>query len=282
MNCKLPLQVLATLLLIVASMVGAAAQTATGAIDPTTGLPIGPPPPPPWMDPNWNVSGKVLSNVNFEGRPINEVAKFMREQFTNDNFAIIIPSSYALSNSISEINPGAGNTINPGEYRVSLNLKMVGASELFYAMNLEFEAENTPVRWQLIMNGNVSTAVLHVVPELLPHALLPPPAPESKRMVFYVGDLMGTEKSGGMTLQQVRQAVELTYHAVFQKEVQVAEYPDAQLLIIYGTADDIDFVHQTLEALKQKVQSARKERSAPAESSPPAPEQTAGASAGSK
>jgi hypothetical protein len=290
MKCKLRLQMLATILLIVASMVRATAQSPNGAMAPNTGLPTGMPPngaidpstglpvstpPPQWIEPNWIDPNNVLSNVDIDGLPISEVARFIRQQFTNDSLDIIIPNSYVPD-------PATGNPIDPNNYQVYLKLKRVTASELFHAMNLEFEAENTPLRWQLIMNDQRATAVLHFVPELLPHASAPPPAPELKRMVFYVGDLMGNEKSGGMTLQQVRQAVELTYFTVFGKNIKDAEYPDAQLLIVSGTSDDIDFVRQTLEALKQKGESAHKEPSASAESSPPTPEPTAGAAAGSK
>lgn len=279
MKCKLRLQLLATILLIVASMVRAAAQLPNGAVDPSTGLPVSTP-PPSWIDPDWQEPSEKMSEVVFDGLPIGEVASRIQSRFTND-LDIIVPNSYTVSNTA----PDTGQARNPdpkSDYIVTLRLTDSTASEIFRAMNLEFEAENTPVRWQLIMNGHIPTAVLHVVPELLPHAPTPPPAPELKRMVFYVGDLMGSEKSGGMTLQQVRQTVELTYHTVFGKDIKDAEYPDAQLLIVSGTSDDIDFVRQTLEALKQKAESARKKQSASAESSPPPPEPTAGAAAGSK
>ncbi|HMD52920.1 MAG TPA: hypothetical protein VKJ65_00005 [Phycisphaerae bacterium] len=274
---------LATILLIVASMVRAAAQSPNGAIDPSTGLPVSTP-APQWIDTNWVDPNNVLSNVDFVGLPIIEVARLIQSRFPNE-LDIILPSIYIVSNTASST--GQSQTIDPkSDYGVTLRLTDSTASETFRAMNLEFEAENRPVRWQLIMNGHMPTAVLHVVPELLPHtsapASAPPPAPEAKRMVFYVGDLMGNEKSGGMTLQQVRKAVELTYFTVFGKDIKDAEYPDAQLLIVSGTSDDIDFVRQTLEALKQKAESARKEQSVSAESSPPTPEQTAGAAAGSK
>ena len=63
---------------------------------------------------------------------------------------------------------------------------------MFRAMNLEFEAENTPVRWELKMNGDRRLALLRVIPALIPSAArdsVPPPVYEKKQTVSFVGDL---------------------------------------------------------------------------------------------
>jgi hypothetical protein len=271
MKSKLQLQIPAAILLFVTSITTASAQLGTppGAIDPNTGLPLSAP-AQWWTDPNWQDPARQLPEVDFQGLPISEVVRQLQLQFTND-LDIIVPNS-----SFSNPNAAPGSPTNPqpaSDYQVTLKLKYVRASEIFNGMNLEFEAESTPLRWQLIMNGGRATAVLRVVQAMLP----PPPVtatkPEVKRMVFYVGNLIGTQESGGMTIDQVRITVERTYFTVFQKEVKVNEYPDAQLLIISGTPDDLDFVRQTLEALKQKADSTRKDLPPPpSEPNPQIPE----------
>jgi hypothetical protein len=63
--------------------------------DPTTGLPM----PPPWKDPAWKDPDKVLPEISFDGLPLDEVAKTLRDLFTNA-FDVLIPSAWrALSES---------------------------------------------------------------------------------------------------------------------------------------------------------------------------------------
>lgn len=252
MKYNLHMRTPATLFLIIISIATAAAQPAAGIaadIDPATGLPI-PAPVREWKDPDWKEPAKVLPEVSFDGLPVSEVARYLREQFSND-FDIVIPNSYVPSNSTLTT-----ETFDPNSQNVKLQLRNVTASEVFRAMNLQFEAQNDPVQWQLMMNGNRPTALLRVVPELLPHAPAPPPAPKLKRMVFFVGDLIGDEKAGGMTMDQVVQTVETTYFDVLQSKPDIHVSKDAQLLIISGTPDQVDFVKQVLQGLKQKVDSA--------------------------
>ncbi len=106
MKTKLPLQIPIVLLILVAAMITASAQPApkkAPAVNPVTGLPASggvplidpttglPPAPAPWKDPNWPEPAKVLPNVNFpEGLPLSEVARYLREQFSND-FDVVIP-----------------------------------------------------------------------------------------------------------------------------------------------------------------------------------------------
>lgn len=255
MNYKLHMRIPAAIFLLVVSTAAATAQPAMGgapAIDPSTGLPITQT-APTWKDPDWKDPVKVLPEVTFDGLPVSEVARHLLDQFSNE-FDIVIPRGYAPRNSATVNNQP--EEINPGVQFVTLQLRNVTASEIFNAMNLEWENENTPVRWQLVMNGSRPTAVLRVVPELLTHGLPPPPAPEIKRMVFFVGNLLGSEKSGGMTLDQVVQTVETTYATVLNSKPDIHVSKDAQLLIISGTLDQVDFVKQILQALKEKVDSA--------------------------
>jgi hypothetical protein len=199
MKYKLHMRTPAAIFILTASLVAAAAQPAAGfapLVDPVTGLPITPP-AHPWKDPDWKDPIKVLPEVNFDGLPISEVARYLRDQFSN-NFDVMIPTGYVQKNAVATSNQVSGQprSLDPNAYTVKLQLRNVNASEIFQAMNWEWENENNPVRWQLMMNGNRPTALLRVVPELLTHGPPPPPAPEIKRMVFFVGDLIGEGKLG--------------------------------------------------------------------------------------
>lgn len=258
MKAKLPLRIPTALLILIASITAVPAQlgpkdapavnSATGfpiptTIDPSTGLPTA---KPQWISPNWKGPAKVLPRVRLEGLPVSEVARYLLQEFSND-FDVVIPNA--------NIPNYTGNPVKSiGDYPINLWLRNVTASELFRAMNLEFEAENTPVRWELTMNGNRPTAVIRVVPALLPPAPKPPPL---ERKVIFVGDLLGNEKSGGMTMDQIIHTISQVWSDAYGKPGKIQFYDPAQLLIVTGTPDQIDFVRQTIEALKQKVELAR-------------------------
>jgi hypothetical protein len=304
MKYKLHLRTPAALFLIIVSIAAAAAQPAVGiatAIDPATGLPIAAP-VREWKSSDWKEPSKVLPEVNFDSLPVSEVVRYLREQFSND-FDIVIPSTYTPVNS----SPATGQElVAPSGQIVKLQLRNVTASEIFHAMNLQFEAQNNPVQWQLMMNGNRPTALLRIVPELLPHAPPPPPAPEIKRMVFFVGDLVGDEKtasmaktmrmksivdtiarvwgesglSGGHSIETTFDTVSAAFGRGSIEQVQI--YAPAQLLIVTGTPDAIELAQQTLKALKQKQDWFQKTQSNSAEPNPKSPKSNSGASADSK
>src|SRR5690349_641261 len=60
-------------------------------IDPATGLPI--PPPAQWKDPNWKDPEKVLPEVTYDGLPLSEVSRDLRDKFKNA-FDVIIPNEW--------------------------------------------------------------------------------------------------------------------------------------------------------------------------------------------
>src|SRR5258706_1968478 len=157
-------------------------------IDPATGLPVSP--PAPWKDPNWKDPDKVLADFSYDGVPLEEVAKHLRDQF-KDAFDVLIPNDWRHPN-----NPGI--SIDPRTAPIKMQLKNVTASEAFNAMNLVFETENQPLRWELKMNGNRPTAVLRVLIDLMAAYGDRPP----ERMIYFVGDLISNEKTGGMTMEQ--------------------------------------------------------------------------------
>jgi hypothetical protein len=146
-------------------------------------------------------------------------------------------------------------------------LKNVRASEVFNAMNLVLEGENTPARWELKMNGHRPTAVLRYLPDLLPRNPLmqATPAEPPKRMVYFVGDLLVDEKSGGMNMEQLVDTVSQVYQMSFGngqkgRPNRLQFHKDAELLVFTGTKDEVDFIQSTLSAMRNKAQMQRRSK----------------------
>ena len=77
-------------------------------------------------------------------------------------------------------------------------------------------------------------------------------------MVYFVGNLVGDEKSGGMTMEEIVKTVSDLWPAEYGKPEGVIQFhKEAQLLVVNGTPDQLEFIHQTLAALEQKVAAAR-------------------------
>jgi hypothetical protein len=235
-----------------------AAESARGAkraagppvIDPSTGLPVHP--LPDWIDPDWKDPDKVLAEVNYDALPLNVVVEHLRNEFKGA-FDILIPNGWQDPNT-------PGLSIDPQSATIKMQLKNVTASELFHAMNLLFEAENSPYRWELKMNGNRPTAMLRILPRLLHVPDPPPPVLPKTRMVYFVGDLIGEEKPGGMPIERLVKTVSEVYEMSFahSNAKNVIQYhKDAQLLVVTGNSDETAFVQQTLSALRGKAQAER-------------------------
>src|SRR5580704_9811101 len=145
---KTKLQILTAIAFTIISIT-ASAQTpginpATGlpsppSIDPNTGLPfdgadgafMDAKGQRTWIDTNWVDPDEMLPSLSYDNFPLTEVARNMRDRFTND-FDIILPTT---------------GPCDPTAYNATLELKNVTASQVFRAMNMEFELENTPLRW---------------------------------------------------------------------------------------------------------------------------------------
>ncbi len=290
MKSKLHLQSLAAIFFLTISLGAAPVQKGPGAppaVDPNTGLPITMPPPgsaggwaapqpqpaPQWMDPNWKDPDIVLTNVNYE-IPLSRVVLDLRERF-KDSFDVLVS--------------GNGD-IDPRTVLIRLQLKNVTASEVFNAMNLVFENDRTPLRWELKMNGKRPTALLRVLaepgrknspPAIDPTTGLPVPPQETKRGVYFVGNLLGDEKYGGMTMEQVVQTLSEVQQMSFGSESALQFHKQAQLVIVTGTDAEIEFIGNTLTALRQKEElDARKAMSKSAESKPKTDEPKSGVGGG--
>jgi hypothetical protein len=279
MKSKLHLQSLAAIFFLTISLGAAPAQKGPGAppaVDPNTGLPITmplpgsggglatpqPQPAPQWKDPNWKDPDIVLTNVDYE-IPLSRVVLDLLERFKG-YFDVLVPVNVDITWQSTMIR---------------LQLKNVTASEVFNAMNLMFENDQTPLRWELKMNGKRPTALLRVLaqpspknppPVIDPTTGLPMPPPETKRGVYFVGNLLGDEKSGGMTMEQLVQTLSEVHQMSFGSEGGLQFHKQAQLVIVTGTDAEIEFIGNTLTALKQKeeLDAVRKAQSKSAESRP--------------
>lgn len=234
-------------------------------VDPQTGNPIAPS-QPDWKDPNWKDPDIVLTNVNFEGLPIAEIAALIRDQFKGQ-FDVILPNptSGEYINRLTGARllaptPGVVNQETSIDWRsettLNLRLKDVTASELFNAMNLIFENDKTPLQWELKVNGHRQLALLRVLVDPAPHDA-PQPPPEPLRRIYFVGDLIGDEKNGGMTMDQIVKTITDVWQMADTANGRIQFHNEAQLLVVTGTPDEIQFVEQTLSALERKVELTR-------------------------
>jgi hypothetical protein len=228
---------------------GPAPQT----FDPNTGLPITSS-APEWKDANWKDPDITLTNVVFDGLPLSEVSRWLSQQF-KEQFDALLPDA---AGGIAYMN---NQTVPMGwqhDWRsepVNLRLKNVTASEIFSAMNLLFENNRTPLRWELKINGHRQIALLRVLIEPSPQVDLTAPVPgqEKQRRVYFVGNLIGDEKSGGMTMERIIKTVTDVWQMADASGGRIQFHNDAQLLVVSGTPGQIDFMEQTLKALEQRV-----------------------------
>jgi hypothetical protein len=225
-------------------------------IDPQTGLPIAPAPTQPeWKDPEWKDPDVRLADVNFEGLPIGEIAKFIRDRFKGQ-FDIILPEPTGEG-----INHLTERLVPPTDWRnettLNLKLKDVTASELFNAMNLTFENDKTPLQWELKVFGHRQIALLRVLLDPAPADAPTPPQKQLQR-IYFIGDLIGDEKNGGMTMDQIITTITDIWKMTDNTNGRIQFHNEAQLLVVSGTPAQIQFVDQTLNALHEKVALARR------------------------
>jgi hypothetical protein len=225
---------------------GKAPAQATIEFNPGTGQPAA---ADQWIAPDWTDPDIILTNVEYDTLPAAEVAKQLLRQFKNSFDIIISPGHNFLGNSLN---------LDPGSESIKLELKDVHASELFRAMNLLFETENSPMRWKLMMNGTRRLVLLQVIPALLPqaeHQMDP-----GKISVYYVGDLMG---DGGMTLKQIADTLQDVNNQGYGGSISIGFHNETQLVIVKGTPDQVALINSTLGALKENLAYTRYKASRP-------------------
>ena len=237
-----------------------AGQPAMATFDPTTGQPIAPA-VPEWKDPNWKDPDITLTNVAFDNIPLSEVAKYLTDHF-KEQFDVLLPDQ---PGGIAYVNGQTVQIAWQHDWRsegVNLRLKNVTASEIFSAMNLLFENNRTPLRWELKMNGHRQIALLRVLIDPTPQVdfTAPLPGQEKQRRVYFVGNLIGDDKNPGMTMEQIIKTVTDVWEMADASGGSIKFHKDAQLLVVTGTQGQIDFMEQTLKALEQKTDRERVER----------------------
>jgi hypothetical protein len=228
-----------------------------GPVDPATGLPVGEP-NAGWKDPQWKDPEKVLKEVTYEGLPISEVARNLREQF-DSAFDFVIPATWHAP-AVAQIAPEFSD---PSSIPIRIQLKNVKVSEVFNALNLAFESENTPLQWQLKMNGSRPTVVLRVLPnaETLYRGAVKPMV----KRIYFVGEMVGDEKAGGMSLEQLVKTISEVYEMSYGTSQgpisnHLQFHKQAQLLIVSGTVDEVNYVSEILAALRQKESTSRRQQ----------------------
>lgn len=184
---------------------------------------------------DWKVPSQILEQIEFQDATIIDVADFIRAAL-KEEVDVLVPAQC-------------------GAVAVSLRFKKVTAKEAFDAMNQLFEAGQQPVRWVLTMNGPRPTAVLRIVGA----PVLVRDRSGDSRTVIYVGDLVGGEGMG--VLPDVVRAIHETYRLAFpSSSIDIKVHDATQLIVVTGPLDDLKFVRETVEALKQKVTAERQRK----------------------
>jgi hypothetical protein len=189
----------------------------------------------------WKEPERVVPLIEYEEVPLEDIAKDLRLNF-QEQIDVLLPFGSEIS----------GNW-NWRDTKVSVRLKNVKASEVFQALNLVFEAARTPLHWELTMNGTRPTAVLRNL-----HEVILAPRDRSSReverpMVFFVGDLLGDPATGGMSMDQVVETVSQVCKSALGR-VNISTHKQAQLIILRGTEDEINFMQSVLAALRTKAE----------------------------
>ncbi len=244
-------------------------EPAPPPIDPATGLPLDGSPPfkdtngvSTWINPSWKDPASIVISVNFLGHSLSDVVNQLQARFSN-SFDIILPNNSTMAVNMA----GKGLciiTFDPTRLYIELQLNNVTASEIFNAMNTQFELDRSPLRWELTLNGSRPTAILRNLPQLGPLAPSEPPPLPQIRKVFYVGDILGdypgTNDAAKLASIETNilscatgKGVVSVWGGRPRSGVKIAEYPPGQLLIVSGTSDEVDLAEQTLLALKDKA-----------------------------
>ena len=123
-------------------------------------------------------------------------------------------------------------------------------------MNLTFENDKTPLQWELKVFGHRQIALLRVLLDPAP-ADAPRPPEKLQQRIYFVGDLIGDERNGDMTMDQIIKTITDIWQMTDNTNGKIQFHNEAQLLVVTGTPGQIQFVDQTLSALHSRAEWTR-------------------------
>jgi DNA-binding protein len=207
-----------------------------------------------WIDADWVDPFTTIKELKYDNLPASEIAQNLRELFKNQIDILIA-------------NRASDDGADPAVWCARFSVHDVKASEIFRAMNELLEAENSPFRWRLKMNGSRPMALFCSIPELAsrpvagaavdPTTGLPMSLNQKKPMVFFVGDLIGDERWGGLSWEHLQTMLEEIEVQTYKQEIVTGFHKEAELVIVKGTDEQIAFIRDTLEALKARLQTEK-------------------------
>ncbi|HOX59091.1 MAG TPA: hypothetical protein P5205_11165 [Candidatus Paceibacterota bacterium] len=240
-----------------------------------TALPASQTPPPTKLvvPPEWAERVEAApQEYRYDGLPLAEVVVHLQEQCKH-RFDVLMPEYI----SIEPVGPGgSAEAFEPGALAIKLRLKDARIVEVFQAMNMLFELEGAPARWELVMNGHRPVAVLRPLPIKAPPAdparslVAGASARAVSRSVIFVGDLLGGTGVSAMKPDALcRTLVETATETLGPSDSRKIQYhAGAELLVLSGTDEDLRFMKDVLEALKEKSDYQRRREPAPAPDAP--------------
>jgi hypothetical protein len=212
----------------------------------------------------------LTNEINFSALPVTEVGKTLQENAYNA-FDILLPN--------------ATDDIQIDNISTTMRLRRVSIIEVFQAMNLQFQlnGDSTPVRWELIMNGDRPTAVLRIIPRKSAKDALADAKPSAyaktgvKTSIIYIGNLMTHEAltTPPAELNKIsNEIIDMTRALLAAQNipmVQFTSYSSGELLVAYYTSNEqLDTVRQVIQALQTKAQAGKRRQ---IESNIPSPTQ---------
>jgi len=193
----------------------------------------------PAQEKNWKDPGIVIDQIQFNNVKITDVASYLRDVF-KDKIDVIVPNFL-------------------GEVTLSLRLKAVTAADAFQAMNQLFQAGGQTVQWALIMNGNRPTALFYDAKLMLDPSAKKPEI--VARTILYIGDLIGEKKDGGLSMNDLVNVITgITTNAGTSPGFALQRHDEAQLLVVRGTPEEIQFVREAVQALIVRATALRQRK----------------------
>ena len=205
-------------------------------------------------------------DYNYVGLPLEEVTHELQDRCKNQ-FDVLIPRDAVP---VPQLGPDGtlvvAEPIDLTALVINLRLKGVSVIEVFQAMNMQFELERKPFRWELVMNGHRPVAALHLL-ESEPPSAAPAGSAQAQagpqtvsRSVIYVGNLLGPKEAGGMKPEALSETLEETARQTFpgSSTRKIQFHPGAELFVLSGTDEEVRFMKDVLQALTEKANYQRK------------------------